>query len=354
MLLAMCIFTRLNSMKKTAVVILNYNGKAYLEKFLPIVIEHSKEAEIIIADNCSTDDSVAFLKASFPDISLIINTENGGFAKGYNDALKKVDAQYYVLLNSDIEVTENWINPCIEILDTNQEIAAVQPKILAYNNKGKFEHAGAAGGFLDKDFYPFCQGRIFENTEEDKNQYNENKEVFWATGACLFIRAEKYHELGGLDEDFFAHMEEIDLCWRLKRRGNKIFYCANAFIYHVGGGTLSYQNPKKTYLNFRNSLFMLTKNYEGVLFFKLLKRMLLDGLAASLFLVKFQFSHFWAVFRAHISFYGKLNTFLKKRKAEKKAGKGNITTGLYRKNIVFGHFLFGKKTFQDLDKSDFL
>jgi GT2 family glycosyltransferase len=341
-------------MIKTAVVILNYNGRAYLEKFLPTVISCSPDATVYVADNCSTDDSVIYLQENFKSVELIINEENGGFAKGYNDALKHVEAEYYVLLNSDIEVTPGWIKPCIDLLEKDNTIAAVQPKILAYNAKDRFEHAGAAGGFLDKDFYPFCRGRIFDQTELDQNQYNEDQEVFWATGACLFIRAEKYHEVGGLDEDFFAHMEEIDLCWRLKSRGNKIYYCAQSHIYHVGGGTLSYQNPKKTYLNFRNSLFMLTKNYDGILFFKVLKRLFLDGLAATLFILKFQFKHFAAVFNAHMAYYGKLRTFLKKRKAEKVAGRIKITTGLYKKSIVFGSFLFGKKSFQDLDQNDFL
>lgn len=341
-------------MKKIAVVILNYNGRAYLEKFLPTVISYSREAIVYVADNCSTDDSVSYLRENFKSVELILNKENGGFAKGYNDALKDVEAEYYVLLNSDIEVTPGWIQPCIDLLEKDTTIAAVQPKILAYNSKDRFEHAGAAGGFLDKDFYPFCQGRIFDHTEVDQNQYNEEREVFWATGACLFIRSKKYHEVGGLDEDFFAHMEEIDLCWRLKSRGNKIYYCPKSSIYHVGGGTLSYLNPKKTYLNFRNSLFMLTKNYDGILFLKVLKRLLLDGLAAFLFIFKFQFRHFAAVFNAHIAYYSKLGTFLKKRKAEKKVRRTKITTGLYKKSIVFGSFLFGKKSFQDLDQNDFL
>ncbi len=340
-------------MDKIAVVILNYNGRVFLEQFLPTVIAHSAEAKIIVADNASTDGSLDYLKLEFPAISVVVNESNGGFAKGYNDALKKVDAQYYVLLNSDIEVTENWIQPCIKLLESDSQIAAVQPKVLSYYNKSYFEHAGAAGGYLDKDFYPFCQGRIFETTEEDQGQYNVSHEVFWATGACLFIRAAKYHEVGGLDEDFFAHMEEIDLCWRLKARGNKIYYCADAHIYHVGGGTLSYQNPRKTYLNFRNSLYMLTKNYDGILLFKLFKRLILDGLAASLFLVKFQFRHFGAVFNAHITFYKKFGHFIKKRKAEKKMKGSPITVGFYTKSIVFGHFLFSKKTFGDLDKKDF-
>jgi GT2 family glycosyltransferase len=340
-------------MKKTAVVILNYNGKNFLEKFLPGVILNSGDASIIVADNCSTDDSVPFLKSHFPQVKIIQNSENGGFAKGYNDALKQIEAEYYVLLNSDIEVTENWLNPCIELMDKDNTIAAVQPKILAYHDKTKFEHAGAAGGFLDKDFYPFCQGRIFENIEEDKGQYNTNREIFWATGACMFIRAKLYHEAGGLDDSFFAHMEEIDLCWRLKSKGHKIYYCASSHIYHVGGGTLNYMNPKKTYLNFRNSLYMITKNYQGILFIKIFKRLCLDGIAASLFLFKFQFRHFGAVFKAHMSYYGELSTLLKKRRSLKHAKEQFNAVGLYKRNIVFKKFLGGVKTFGDLNSTDF-
>lgn len=340
-------------MKRVAVVILNYNGKGYLEKFLPTVIAFSPDAEIIVADNQSTDDSVQFLEQNYPSIRLIINDENGGFAKGYNDALKQVESEFYVLLNSDIEVTENWIEPCISLLDSDRDIAAVQPKVLAYHDKQKFEHAGAAGGFLDKDFYPFCKGRIFEQTEVDENQYKKDREVFWATGACLFIRSSAYREVNGLDEDFFAHMEEIDMCWRLKSRGHKIFYCASSTIYHVGGGTLNYQNPRKTFLNFRNSLYMVTKNYEGVLFRKLLKRLILDGIAAVMFLMKFQGRHFGAVFKAHIKFYARLGSFLRKRKAEKSARTNPVRSGLYKKSIVTQRFINGKKSFQDLDLSDF-
>ncbi|MBL7898414.1 MAG: glycosyltransferase family 2 protein [Crocinitomicaceae bacterium] len=340
-------------MKKTAVVILNYNGKGFLEKFLPGVLACSQEASVILADNCSTDDSVSFLKNNFPEVEIILNNENGGFAKGYNDALRKVQADYYVLLNSDIEVTPGWLEPCIQILDEHPDIAAVQPKILAWHDKTKFEHAGAAGGFLDKDYYPFCQGRIFENIESDNGQYNENREIFWATGACMFVRAKLYHESGGLDDSFFAHMEEIDLCWRLKTKGHKIYYCAQSHIYHVGGGTLNYMNPKKTYLNFRNSLYMITKNYQGVLFFKIFKRLCLDGIAASLFLFKFQFRHFGAVFNAHMSYYGQLSVLLKKRKELKQTTNNFNAAGLYKRNIVFKKFLGGVKTFHDLNPKDF-
>lgn len=338
---------------KVAVVILNYNGKSFLEKFLPSVLSNSDDASIFVADNASSDDSVEFVQTNFPSVHLIINSQNGGFAKGYNDALKKIEADYYVLLNSDIEVTPNWIKPCIDLLDSNSEIVAVQPKILSWNDKQKFEHAGAAGGFLDRNFYPFCQGRIFDSTEVDHGQYNQNREIFWATGACMFIRSDTYHRAGGLDEAFFAHMEEIDLCWRLKSTGHKIYYCADSTIYHVGGGTLSYMNPRKTYLNFRNSLYMITRNYDGLLFFKVFKRLCLDGIAAALFLLKFQFRHFWAVFRAHLSFYGRLNILLKQRKELKQKQAGFNRAGLYKKNIVFKKFLGGVKTFKDLKQTDF-
>jgi len=338
---------------KIAVVILNYNGRSFLEKFLPSVVAHSIGSEVYVADNASTDDSVQFVQSNYPQIKMVINKENGGFAKGYNDALKLITADYYVLLNSDIEVTENWIKPCIDLLESDNQIVAVQPKILAYNNKTKFEHAGAAGGFLDKDFYPFCQGRIFEFTEEDNGQYNQNREVFWATGACLFIRSDAYHKAGGLDEDFFAHMEEIDLCWRLKSQGHKIFYCSDSIIYHVGGGTLSYMNPRKTYLNFRNSLYMIAKNYDGILFFKMFKRLMLDGVAGSLFLIKFQFKHFWAVLKAHFSFYANISKLVKKRKMIKATRTNFNSVGLYKKNIVGKKFISGITKFSDLRKEDF-
>jgi len=284
---------------------------------------------------------------------LIINEENGGFAKGYNDALKHVKADYYVLLNSDIEVTPNWIQPCIDILERDSSIAGLQPKIIAHHDKTKFEHAGAAGGYLDNDFFPFCQGRIFDEVETDVSQYNKSHEVFWASGACLFIRAELYHELGGLDESFFAHMEEIDLCWRIKQQGHKIYYCADSTVYHVGGGTLNYNSPKKTFLNFRNSLYMITKNYEGNLFFKIFKRQLLDGLAGSMFILKFQFKHCWAVITAHFTFYGNLSQLLKKRKSIKSARANYNRTGLYKKSIIFKKYFVGVSKFSQLETKDF-
>ena len=337
----------------TVVVILNYNGKSFLEQFLPSVIAHSTGCDIIVADNQSTDDSVEFLKQNYPDIRIIINPSNGGFATGYNQALSQVKADNYVLLNSDIEVTENWIEPCLELLMSDDNIAAVQPKILSYKNKNVFEHAGAAGGYLDKHYYPFCQGRLFEIVEEDKGQYNDDKEVFWATGACLFIKADLYHKMGGLDDDFFAHMEEIDLCWRLKKANYRIMYASGASVYHVGGGTLNYMNPRKTYLNFRNSLYMIAKNHEKRLLVKLFLRLVIDGVAAGLFLVKGQIRHFWAVLRAHLSVYKNWSKLMKKRRAVKALSSKFNSTGLYQKSIITQKFLKGIKTFSQLSSKDF-
>ncbi|MCX6267231.1 MAG: glycosyltransferase family 2 protein, partial [Bacteroidetes bacterium] len=241
-----------------AVIILNWNGRKYLQQFLPTLIQFSKEdAEIIVADNASTDDSVDFLRASYPDIRIIQNPENGGFARGYNLALSQVEADYYVLLNSDIEVTENWITPVIELMEQDDLIAKKKKKIRSFLEPKKFEYAGAAGGFIDKYGYPFCRGRIFLSIEDDHGQYDDICEVFWATGACMFVKAKLFHEFGGLDEDFFAHMEEIDFCWRLKNNGFKIMYCPTSTVFHIGGGTLPKASYQKTYLNFRNNFFLL-------------------------------------------------------------------------------------------------
>ncbi|MFK8038591.1 MAG: glycosyltransferase family 2 protein [Crocinitomicaceae bacterium] len=337
-----------------AVVILNYNGKSFLEQFLPSVLQFSENAEVIVADNQSTDDSVSFLKTNYPNIRIINNPTNGGFASGYNQALAQVKSDYYVLLNSDVEVTEGWLNPCIKLLKSDDSIAAVQPKILAHKNKLVFEHAGAAGGFLDKNYYPFCQGRLFELVEQDNGQYDQNKEVFWATGACLFIKSNLYHEMGGLDDDFFAHMEEIDLCWRLKKSGYKVMYAFESSVYHVGGGTLNYMNPRKTYLNFRNSLFMIAKNHDRRLILKFFVRLIIDGIAAGMFLLKGQFRHFWAVFRAHLSVYRNWSTLMKKRAAVKLKSTEFNSTGLYQRSIVTQKFLKGVKTYKELSDSDFV
>ena len=337
-------------LNRTAIVILNWNGKSFLEQFLPKVISYSKGARIVVADNNSTDDSIALLNTNFPDVELIQNNSNGGFAKGYNEALKHVDSELYILLNSDIEVTENWLEPLLEKFE-DETVAGCQPKVLSFNDRNSFEHAGASGGFIDINYFPFCRGRILTSVEEDANQYNTSQEIFWSTGACLAIRAELFHKVGGFDEDFFAHMEEIDLCWRLKRLNYRFLVEPDSVVYHVGGGTLPYSSPRKTFLNFRNSLFMLTKNHQGILFPKLLWRMVIDGIAALSFLAKGEVKHFWAVFRAHMAFYGKLRTFLRKRKALKKSSTTFNPKGMFRGSILWNYYIKGSKKYSDLDES---
>ena len=305
---------------RVAIAILNWNGKALLEKFLPDVIKHSPDyADVYVIDNNSSDDSVEFIASNFTSVKIIQNADNYGFSKGYNEGLKKVSADYFVLLNSDIQVTQNWIDRIIALMETDTTIAACQPKLLNYNVRDEFEYAGGAGGFIDKWGYPFCRGRIFDSFEKDTDQYNDTREIFWASGACLFIRSTVYNEAGGLDEDFFAHMEEIDLCWRIRNLGYKIIYCPDAVVYHVGAGTLAKRNPQKTFYNFRNNLLMLCKNHApGFFGMKLIFRGVLDGMAAFKFLLSGDANHFFAVLRAHISFYSMLGKMLKKEKQYKK------------------------------------
>ena len=337
-------------MTKVAVVILNYNGKKFLERFLPIVIERSGDAEVWVADNCSSDGSVDLIRKKFQQVKLIINKENGGFSKGYNDALKKISAKYYVLLNSDIEVTEQWIDPVIQLMEQDKSIGACQPKIRAYHNKEFFEYAGAAGGFIDKYGYPFCRGRIFQVLEKDQGQYDQIKEVFWATGACMFVRADVYHQLGGLDEDFFAHMEEIDFCWRLKNNGFKVMFTPESMVYHIGGGTLPKSSARKTFLNFRNNFFLLYKNLPSNRLWKVIGlRLILDGLAGIKFLTDGNFGDFIAVIKAHFAFYTHIGMINKKRK---KLIQQNVS-GIYQKNIVIEHYLRGVKYFSQLQLRNF-
>jgi len=336
---------------RTAVVILNWNGRKYLEQFLPPLIQYSSvEAEIIVADNASNDDSITFLEMNFPSIRIIRNPSNEGFARGYNLALKQVEADYYILLNSDIEVTPDWIHPVIGMMEKDPSIAACQPKIRSYIDRSKFEYAGAAGGFIDKYGYPFCRGRMFQSLEEDLGQYDDAIEIFWATGACMFVRADLFHQTGGLDEDFFAHMEEIDLCWRLKNLGYKIMYCPQSVVYHIGGGTLPKISWRKTYYNFRNNFSLLYKNLPDNLVTEVFaKRFILDGIAALKFLFTAGFKDFWAIYKAHISFYSTLS----KTKAKRKLLKHAPLHKVYRKNIVFEYFLRNKKKFTDLDPKNF-
>lgn len=331
------------SRNKIAVVILNWNGKQLLEQFLPTVIAFSQEATIYVADNASSDDSVAYVKANFQEVTIIQNAENGGYAKGYNDALPQVEEAIFCLLNSDIEVTENWLTPILAEFESNSETAIIQPKILDFKQKTHFEYAGAAGGFIDKYGYPYCRGRIFHTIEEDTKQYNDSTEIFWASGACFFIRKTVYNELNGLDEDFFAHQEEIDLCWRAFNLGYKTKYISESVVYHVGGATLESTNPKKTYLNFRNSLCMLAKNLpKGKLFPIIFSRLVLDGMAGIQFLTKLQFKHTIAIVKAHFHFYARLSKMLKKR------GETQHKQYFQHKSIVFSYFIKGKKTYSEL------
>lgn len=338
-------------MKNVAVVILNYNGKKFLEKFLPTVIEHSSDvADVIVADNASTDGSVDYMREHFPNIRLILNESNGGFSTGYNIALRQVEAKYYILLNSDIEVTPHWIEPVIELMDNDESIAACQPKILSYNDKSKFEYAGAGGGFIDKYGYPFCRGRVFQHLENDNGQYDDIIEVFWATGACMFVRAEVYNEFGGLDDSFFAHMEEIDFCWRVKNLGYKVMYCPMSKVYHIGGGTLPKSSARKTYLNFRNNLSLLMKNLpNGAVFGTISYRILLDWVAGLKFLFDGSLADLWAVTRAHLSFYRHLPALRRKRRMLPHQHVSQV----YQKNIVFKHFLEKKKLYTELNINDF-
>ncbi len=299
------------------------------------MMKFSKSATIYVADNASTDDSVAFVKEHYPAIQIITNSVNGGFAKGYNDALKHIDADVYCLLNSDVEVTENWLKPIEKLLTENQGVAIVQPKILDLMRRDHFEYAGAAGGFLDKLGYPFCRGRIFQALEKDEGQYNDTREIFWATGACMFIRRDIFWELGGFDEDYFAHQEEVDLCWRAQNKGHKVFYVGTSEVFHLGGSTLSNMNPKKTYLNFRNSLFSITKNLPRREAFTIIfMRLLLDGVAALRFVFQFKFSHCFAILWAHASFYRHFGKMYRKREKANFILKYYIVT-----SIVWSHFV---------------
>ena len=324
-----------------AVVILNWNGRKHLETYLPSVVKHSGDAIIYLADNASTDDSVAYTKENFPSVKFIINETNSGFAKGYNDALKDLTEDYFVLLNSDVEVTANWIPPVIEVLETKENVRIAQPKIKAYLHKVEFEYAGAAGGFIDYLGYPFCQGRIFDSIEKDNGQYNISREVFWATGACMFIKASLFKNLNGFDERYFAHMEVIDLCWRAKNMGYSVFYVAESTVYHLGGGTMNNTNPRKTFLNFRNSLMTLYKNDQSNFrLFKLFLRMVLDGVAFFKLLISSGPKHAFAILQAHFSFY-------KMEKIRSSAENPNLA-GISTSSIVWMHYFRGVRKYSQL------
>lgn len=321
-----------------AIVILNWNGRGLLQHFLPSVVAHTTEAQVYVVDNASTDDSVAFLVENFPTVSVIQNSANLGYAGGYNSALRHISADVYCLLNSDVRVTEGWLRPILPLFE-NPEVAVVQPKIKDEKCPAYFEYAGAAGGYIDKYGFPYCRGRVFDTIEEDKGQYNSPSpcSIFWASGACFFVCAEVFRELGGFDEDFFAHQEEIDLCWRVHHKGKQVLCCPESEVYHVGGATLTAANPRKTYLNFRNSLFMLLKNLpDERLYSTLFVRMVLDGVAGVRFLLQGKPHLLWAVVKAHFGFYGSFFKFKKKRPT-------TFFADYYQtKSVVWRHFVANK------------
>lgn len=332
-----------------SIVILNYNGQQHLATFLPSVLAHAGSAEVIVADNGSNDGSVALLEKDFPSVRIIKLQQNYGFAGGYQEALKHVQAKYYLILNSDVELTPRCLEPLLNLMEANPGAAACQPKILDHSRPTHFEYAGPAGGFIDYLGYPFCRGRIFQTIEEDLGQYNDTTDVFWACGACMMVRADLYHEYGGFDDAFFAHMEEIDLCWRFKNAGYRILACGNSVVYHLGGGTLQYHNPKKTFLNFRNGLAMLYKNHpEKDLYLNVFKRLVLDGMAGIKFFIADSPADCWAIVRAHFNFYKHFSHWHGKRKALLRSRKLVSHSEILPESIVKKHFLQGKKTYRDI------
>jgi GT2 family glycosyltransferase len=331
---------------KIAIVILNYNGEQLLADFMPSVVAHSQrdDTEIWLVDNCSTDDSIGFVKKTFPTVQILVNESNLGFAKGYNQSLKNIPADIYCLLNSDVEVTEGWLKPIIDSFIKNDHTTVIQPKILDYNNKSKFEYAGAAGGFIDRLGYAFCRGRMFNQLESDKGQYNDSANIFWASGACFFIRSKIFHQLNGFDEEFFAHYEEIDLCWRIQNKNLGVLYEGTSEVYHLGGGTLNKQRPKKTYLNFRNSLLTLVKNLPlQTLLYLIPLRFLLDVLAAIQQLALLKPAHSFAILKANVDFLLLLPRMLKKKDTLPKR-----KDYYYTNSIVWKYFLLNAKRFEDL------
>jgi GT2 family glycosyltransferase len=330
---------------KTAIIILNWNGQKLLEQFLPSIVNFSlNQADIYVADNASTDDSIAYVKRVFPSVKIIENAVNGGYAKGYNDALQSVDADIYCLINSDVEVTKNWLTPILDIFRSDKNTAIIQPKILDFKDKTKFEYAGAGGGFIDLYGYPYCRGRVFNYLEKDSKQFDDISDIFWASGACFFIRSKVYHQIHGFDEDYFAHQEEIDLCWRTQNIGFNVKYVGTSTVYHVGGATLQETNPHKTYLNFRNSLLNVVKNVPKKWFlFVVFSRLILDGIAGLKFIIELRPIHTWAILKAHLSFYKNFYKFLKKRKTLIKKQNYNLHT-----SIVWQYFVLGRTKFNKL------
>jgi GT2 family glycosyltransferase len=339
-------------MIKTAVVILNWNGIGWLQKFLKTVVRFSDAPDILVylADNGSTDGSYDWVSENFPEITLIRFENNHGFAGGYNMALKQINAKYYVLLNSDVEVSEGWLMPLVSYMDQNDTVASCQPKIRSFNKKECFEYAGAAGGYIDKYGYTFCRGRIFNNTEIDNGQYDDYRDIFWSTGACMIVRSEAWSKCGGFDDDFFAHMEEVDLCWRFHLAGFRVSYVPESTVYHVGGGVLPYSSEFKTYLNFRNNLFLLYKNLpDNKLRVTIFVRKILDGVAAVMFMLKGMPGNVKAIWKAHMDFYKSIKSLKEKRKTVRDLTINGNESNIMNKSIVFWFYVKGMKTFNDLN-----
>ena len=351
----------MHSNPSVAVVILSWNGRKFLEQFIPPLLKTTyPNASFHIADNASSDDTVQFVSANFPSIKIIRIEKNYGFAEGYNIALKQVEADYYVLLNQDVEVPAGWIEPIIALMEKDKKIAACQSKMLEYDNKERFEYAGATGGFIDRHGYAFCRGRFFKSTEKDNGQYDTVSEIVWACGACMFIRSKLFHDLGGLDDDFFAHFEEIDLCWRLKNAGYSIVYCPASVVYHVGGGSLPQGNPKKTYLNYRNNLCALMKNLPGESIASILSiRFVLDIISASKLLLSGNWRDYLAIAKAHFYFITRLSKLMAKRRAAWQAVEHNKIAppnrkGFYRGSIIMDYFIRRIRNFSELPPEKFM
>lgn len=336
---------------KISIVILNWNGSSFLKRFLPSIIAYSKDhAEIVVADNGSTDDSRIVIESFSPDVNFLQLEQNFGFAEGYNRALQQVDSEYFLLLNSDVAVTPGWLEPMLKMMEADFTIAICQPKILSLSHPDEFEYAGAAGGFIDRFGYPYCRGRILQVVEKDLGQYDQTIPVSWASGACMLVRSSAWRECTGFDADFWAHMEEIDLCWRMQHLGYRVFVCPDSVVYHVGGGTLNYDNPLKIHLNFRNNLYLLFKNLPGKqLITKLPARMILDGLAALVFLLKGDFKSFGMVFSAHLKFYRNLPGLIKKRRLIFETLKNIDFKGTSTKSIIWNYFILKRRKFSDLN-----
>ena len=339
-------------MEKTAIVILNWNGVKMLTRFLPNVLDYSRdEATVYVADNASTDNSLEVLKTHFPEVRIIRLDKNWGFAEGYNRALEQIEAEYYVLLNSDVEVSHHWLTPLTEFMDNHKDVAACQPKLLSESDRDSVEYAGACGGFIDRYGYPFCRGRMFDTVERDNGQYDYAEEVLWATGACMMIRAADFKQAGGFDARFFAHCEEIDLCWRLHLAGKKIYCIPDSFVYHIGGGTLPKNNPMKTYLNFRNNLTMLYKNLpDSELHHVMRVRAILDYVAALQALMAGRTGDFKAIIKGRKAFKKWLPEYREARKEIQSSKAVDTITGIYRHSILWQYYAKGHKKFSDLEK----